>query len=201
MRSFRRMPTSSMSELSRQVPDFAVTDHEGRVTRLSRLASGGALVLLVHPGLREPRSLELLAEYRDRALGFRLQGAQIAALSPDEPSALAFLRAERGLPFALLSDRDRSAISALGGLALGRESSGLSVLLLDRARVVRHHARAPLGSADELLRLVKRGLARGRTPAVVRLGAFLKERFVALRQTLAARQTRAPSAAGGGTRR
>lgn len=195
------MPTSSKSELSRQVPDFAVADHEGRVTRLSRLASGGALVLLVHPGLREPRSLELLMEYRDRALGFQLQGARIASLSPDDPSALAFLRSERGLPFALLSDRDRAAISALGGLALGRESAGLSVLLLDRARVVRHRAPSPLGSADELLLLVKRGLARGRTPAVVRLFAFLRERVVALGQAQADRHARPTSAAGGGARR
>lgn len=176
------MPTSSKSELPRQVADFAVADHEGHPARLSKLASGGPLILLVHPGLRDPRSLELLIEYRDRALGFRLQGARIASLSPDEPSALAFLRSERGLPFALLSDPDRSAISALGGLALGRETGGLSVLLLDRGLVVRHRARAPLGSADELVLLVKRGIARGRGPRLARLTAFVRERLGSLRQ-------------------
>jgi peroxiredoxin len=158
------------SESARQVPNFAVRGHDGRRTRLSSLAAGGPLVLLVHPGLGDPRSLELLMEYRDRGRGFRLQGIQIAALSPDEPSALDFLRSERGLPFALLSDEGSGAISALGGLV---GSEGLAVLLLDRARFVRHRPRAPLGSADGLIVLAKRGEAKGPRRPFPRLGAFV----------------------------
>ncbi|HXN83020.1 MAG TPA: redoxin domain-containing protein [Myxococcales bacterium] len=163
---------TSPSEPVRQVPDFVVRGHDGRRTRLSTLAAGGPLVLLVHPGLGDPRSLELLMEYRDRGRGFRMQGMQIAALSPDEPSALDFLRSERGLPFALLSDEGSGAISALGGLV---GSEGLAVLLLDRARFVRHRPRAPLGSADGLLLLVKRGAVKSAKRPFPRLGGFVRD--------------------------
>lgn len=156
------------NEAARQVADFAVLEQGGRTVRLSSLTGAGPLVLLVHPGVTHPDSLLLLMEYRDRALNFQQQGAQIASISPDETSALAFVRSARGLPFTLLSDPGRGALSALGALG-GNGGHDMAVLLIDRARRVRHHEPVALGSSDALLTLVKRGAARGRLPLLPRL--------------------------------
>ncbi|GAC1338227.1 MAG: hypothetical protein NVSMB23_05700 [Myxococcales bacterium] len=173
MRSFRRMAERPTSEMPRQVADFSVPEQGGKRVRLSSLTGRGPLVLLVHPGVTHPQSVALLLEYRDRALNFRQHGAQIASISPDEASALAFLRSARGLPFPLLSDPGRTALSALGALG-GNGGEGMAVLLLDRARRVRHQQRAALGSSEALLTLVKRGGGRGRPPFFPRLRAALR---------------------------
>jgi thioredoxin-dependent peroxiredoxin len=161
------------NEVPRQVADFSVPEQGGRTVRLSSLTGSGPLVLLVHPGVAHAGSVALLMEYRDRVLNFQLHGAQIASISPDESSALAYVRTARGLPFTLLSDPARAALSALGALG-GSGGSDMAVLLLDRARRVRHHERVALGSSDALLTLVKRGVARGRRQFFPRLSAGLR---------------------------
>lgn len=170
------------SEVPRQVADFSLLEQGGHTVRLSSLTGPGPLVLLVHPGVTHAGSVALLMEYRDRALNFQRHGAQIASISPDETSALAFVRSARGLPFILLSDPGRAALSALGALG-GNGRNDMAVLLIDRARRVRHHDGVGLGSSEALLTLIKRGLARGRPQLFPRLSARLR----ALRDRFASR--------------
>jgi thioredoxin-dependent peroxiredoxin len=171
------------SEMPRQVADFSVSEQGGLRVRLSSLTQPGPLVLLVHPGVTHAGSVALLMEYRDRVLNFKLHGAHVASISPDEASALAYVRTARGIPFMLLSDPGRTALSALGALG-GNGGGEMAVLLLDRARRVRHHERSALGSSDALLTLIKRGIARGRPQIFPRLSAglrALRDRFTSRR--------------------
>src|SRR6202140_5667988 len=129
------------NEVPRQVADFSVPEQGGRTVRLSSLTAPGPLVLLVHPGVAHPGSVALLMEYRDRVLNFQLHGAQIASISPDESSALAYVRTARGLPFTLLSDPARAALSALGALG-GSGGRTLGVQVVAPAPRVSPHGRA-----------------------------------------------------------
>jgi peroxiredoxin len=81
-----------------------------------------------------------LAEYRDQDFG--ALGAQVAALSVDEPERAVAMRAQLGLPFPVLCDPQREAITAWG-LLNAAEKGGIAypaVFVLDRDRTVRYRS-------------------------------------------------------------
>jgi peroxiredoxin len=82
--------------------------------------------------------LRQLAEYRDRAAGFRQADFDLAALAVDEPARSEAIRRELQLPFPILCDTRREVIEAWGVINR-KEKGGIAqpaIFILDRDRRV-----------------------------------------------------------------
>ena len=137
-----------------QAFDLLLLDETGKPTELSSLARGGALLALVFRGPDDEPGLKMLREYRDLTLLLRRSGVLVCGIAHAEPSALRFMRVERGLGFPLLADADGTALSRWGML----DQTGLFLLGADLK--VKQRALAGRASADALLTFVRRGGAR-----------------------------------------
>lgn len=141
-----------------KLPDLELLDEAGRPLALSSLAGRGSLLILFFAGLDDPEGLRLLADYRDSTLGLFHAGVTVCAIGHAEPSALRFLRSERGLGFRMLADADATALSSLGML----DRTGL--FLVDRNLTVKLRALGTRTPADAMLAFAKRGGGRTRVP-------------------------------------
>lgn len=139
-----------------QAFDLLLLDEAGKPTEISSYARGGPLLALVFRGPDDEAGLKMLREYRDRTLALRRAGVSVCGIAHAEPSALRFMREERGLGFPLLSDADGTALSRWGML----DQTGLFLLGADLE--VKQRALGGLASADALLTFVRRGGARPR---------------------------------------
>jgi peroxiredoxin len=133
-----------------QAADLSLLDESGKPVRISSLARGGALLALVFRGPYDGESLSFLREYRDRTLALRMADVSLCGIAPADPSALAFMRAERGLGFPLLADEDGSSLPRWGLL----DETGL--FLLDKNLIVKQRALGKQVSADDMLIFIRR---------------------------------------------
>jgi peroxiredoxin len=140
----------SAPKVGEQVADLSLLDESGKPLRISSLARGGALLALVFRDPYDGESLSFLRGYRDRTLALRMADVSLCGIAPADPSALAFMRAERGLGFPLLADADGSSLSRWGLL----DETGL--LLLDKNLIVKQRALGKQVSADDMLIFIRR---------------------------------------------
>ena len=140
-----------------QAADLALLDERGRATRLSALP--GPLLLLLFRSPDDEAGLQLLRGYRDFTLDLRKHGVSLYGIAHAEPSALAYLRRERGLAFPLLADREGAALEQWGL----RET--VAVLLLGRDRGVLQRALGERAPPDRMLQYLRRGLPNPRGPS------------------------------------
>ncbi|MGZ6143495.1 MAG: peroxiredoxin family protein, partial [Myxococcales bacterium] len=110
----------------------------------------GTLLALVFRDPADEAGLQLLRDYRDLTLALGKHGVSICAIAQAEPSALAYLRHERGLGFPLFADPDGTALPRWGMLG----ATGL--LLLDRDLIVLQRALGNRAPAEALLSFVRR---------------------------------------------
>lgn len=164
-------------KVGEQAADLDLLDEAGRPVVLSSLARG-PLVALVFRGPADPESLKLLREYRDATLSLRMAGVSVCAIGHADPSALSYMRMERGLGFPVLADADGTALSRWGML----DCNGL--FLLDRGLVVRQRALDGRAPADAMLTFVRRGGMRRRP----RLGERVAHALHALAHALRPRR-------------
>jgi peroxiredoxin Q/BCP len=75
---------------------------------------GKRVVLYFYPKADTPGCTAESCEFRDRVDDFAAKGVTVAGISPDKPAAIAKFQTKYGLPFALLSDEDKSAAQAFG---------------------------------------------------------------------------------------
>ncbi len=137
-----------------QAFDLLLLDETGKPVEISSLARGGPLLALVFRGPDDAAGLKMLREFRDQTLVLRRLGVSVCGVAHAEPSALRFMRDERGLGFPLLSDADGTALPRWGML----DQAGLFLLGADLR--VKQRALAGRLSADALLTFVRRGGAR-----------------------------------------
>jgi thioredoxin-dependent peroxiredoxin len=107
------IPTHHHSLLGRQAPDFALTDHEGKVWKLRELHDGHPVVLIFYYGYHCVSCVRHLFEVgRDLPL-FREVGADVVAISAD-PSELTRGRFQQFGPlgFPVLSDPGNTVAQA-----------------------------------------------------------------------------------------
>jgi peroxiredoxin Q/BCP len=75
---------------------------------------GKRVVLYFYPKADTPGCTAESCEFRDRVHDFAAKDVTVAGISPDKPAANAKFKTKYDLPFALLSDEDKSAAQAFG---------------------------------------------------------------------------------------
>ena len=100
-------------------PDFTLPDSDGAPLSLSSLR-GHKVVLYVYPAAATPGCTTQACDFRDSLSALAAAGYAVVGLSPDTSAKLAAFRDAEGLTFPLLSDPDRTVLTAYG--AYGEKS-------------------------------------------------------------------------------
>jgi peroxiredoxin Q/BCP len=94
-------------------PDFELTTDTGGTLRLADLA-GKRVVLYAYPAAMTPGCTTQACDFRDSLSSLKAAGLEVVGISPDSPAKLATFRDRDGLNFPLVSDPDKSVLSAYG---------------------------------------------------------------------------------------
>jgi peroxiredoxin Q/BCP len=96
-----------------EAPSFALTTDAGATLRLSDLR-GRRVVLYAYPAAMTPGCTTQACDFRDSLSSLHAAGIEVVGISPDTPAKLAEFRERDGLTFPLVSDPDRSVLTAYG---------------------------------------------------------------------------------------
>ncbi|SHN29075.1 thioredoxin-dependent thiol peroxidase [Cryptosporangium aurantiacum] len=94
-------------------PDFELTDDSGNTVHLADLR-GGRVVLYAYPSAMTPGCTKQACDFRDSLDSLKAAGLTVIGISPDKPEKLAKFRDKESLTFPLVSDPDKSVLSAYG---------------------------------------------------------------------------------------
>lgn len=89
-----------------QAPDFTLQDKNGKERTLSELCGDKPLLLFYYRGAFCPTSHKQLTDYADIYSRFKPLGAELVAVSVDDPETSRRLADELKIKFPLLSDTD-----------------------------------------------------------------------------------------------
>jgi peroxiredoxin Q/BCP len=115
-------------------PDFALTTDTGETLRLADL-SGKRVVLYAYPAAMTPGCTTQACDFRDSLSSLKAAGLEVVGISPDSPTKLAAFRDRDGLNFPLLSDPDKSVLTAYGAYG-EKQNYGKTVLGVIRSTFV-----------------------------------------------------------------
>jgi thioredoxin-dependent peroxiredoxin len=94
-------------------PDFTLPDADGNSVSLSDLRGRRAIVYF-YPAASTPGCTKEACDFRDSLDRLAAEGFAVVGISPDKPAKLARFRDKEGLTFPLLSDEDKSVLTAYG---------------------------------------------------------------------------------------
>ncbi len=94
-------------------PDFTLPDADGRPVSLADYR-GRRVVVYFYPAAATPGCTTQACDFRDSLTDLGDAGLEVLGISPDKPAKLAKFRDKEGLTFPLLSDEDRSVLTAWG---------------------------------------------------------------------------------------
>lgn len=100
-------------------PPFTLSDADGNRVSLADYA-GRKVVVYFYPAASTPGCTKEACDFRDNLADLNDAGFAVVGISPDSPAKLAKFRDAESLTFPLLSDPDRSVLSAYG--AYGEKS-------------------------------------------------------------------------------
>ncbi len=141
-----------------RAPSFSLLDDSGKKVSLSDF-TGSGLVIYFYPRAFTPGCTTQACDLRDRHERFLDSGYQVIGISPDPVDRLTKFRAEKELPFPLLSDPNHKVAAAYGAWGTkrnyGRDYQGIvrSTFVIDDTGIVTgawRNVRAS-GHADRLL--------------------------------------------------
>lgn len=94
-------------------PDFTLPDADGEPVSLADYR-GRRVVVYFYPAAATPGCTTQACDFRDSLADLGDAGLDVVGISPDKPAKLAKFRDKEGLTFPLLSDEDRSVLTAWG---------------------------------------------------------------------------------------
>ena len=94
-------------------PDFTLPTDDGSTVTLSELR-GRKVIVYFYPAAMTPGCTKQACDFTDSLDSLRAAGYEVLGISPDKPEKLAKFRDRDALTITLLSDQDRSVMSAYG---------------------------------------------------------------------------------------
>jgi peroxiredoxin Q/BCP len=94
-------------------PDFTLPTDSGDSLALKDLR-GRKVVLYAYPAAMTPGCTTQACDFRDSLASLQSAGYEVVGISPDAPAKLAQFRERDAITFPLVSDRDKSVLTAYG---------------------------------------------------------------------------------------
>ncbi|GGQ76844.1 thioredoxin-dependent thiol peroxidase [Couchioplanes azureus] len=94
-------------------PDFTLPTDSGGTLTLKELR-GRRVVLYAYPAAMTPGCTKQACDFRDSLASLQAAGYEVVGISPDTPARLATFRERDAITFPLVSDRDKSVLTAYG---------------------------------------------------------------------------------------
>jgi peroxiredoxin Q/BCP len=132
-----------------EAPDFTLPDAEGNPVTLSSLR-GQRVIVYFYPAAMTPGCTKQACDFTAALPDLTAEGVAVLGISPDPPAKLARFRDKDHLTFPLLSDQDKSVLTAYG--AYGEKMNyGKTIMGVIRSTFVI----APDGRVEKALYAVK----------------------------------------------
>jgi len=96
-----------------KAPAFSLPDADGNTVKLSDY-KGRKVLVYFYPAAATPGCTKQACDFRDSLAELNGAGIDVVGISPDKPEKLAKFREAESLTFPLLSDPDKTALSAWG---------------------------------------------------------------------------------------
>jgi thioredoxin-dependent peroxiredoxin len=96
-----------------KAPDFTLPDADGKPVSLSDYR-GRSVIVYFYPAAGTPGCTKEACDFRDNLAALNGAGIDVLGISPDAPAKLAKFRDAESLTFPLLSDADRTVLTAYG---------------------------------------------------------------------------------------
>jgi len=96
-----------------KAPPFRLTADDGTAVALADFKGRSAIVYF-YPAAMTPGCTKQACDFRDQLASLQAAGYAIVGISPDKPEKLAKFRAAEHLTFPLLSDPEKSVLTAYG---------------------------------------------------------------------------------------
>lgn len=100
-------------EVGDNAPAFSLPDADGNTVTLSDYR-GRKVIVYFYPAASTPGCTKQACDFRDNLSALNDAGLAVIGISPDKPAKLAKFRDDQGLTFPLLSDSDKSVLTAWG---------------------------------------------------------------------------------------
>jgi peroxiredoxin Q/BCP len=107
------MTQRTILEAGQHAPDFSLSDQHGATVTLAELR-GSNVILFAYPAAMTPGCTTQACDFRDAVGPLENAGYRVLGISPDEPEKLAKFAERDHLTYPLLSDPDRSTLTAYG---------------------------------------------------------------------------------------
>jgi thioredoxin-dependent peroxiredoxin len=124
-----------------EAPDFTLPDADGNPVSLSALR-GQKVIVYFYPAAMTPGCTKEACDFSENLPALNAVGLTVLGISPDAPAKLAKFREKEGITFPLLSDPDRTALSAYGAygekMNYGKKTMGVirSTFVIDSGGTV-----------------------------------------------------------------
>jgi thioredoxin-dependent peroxiredoxin len=105
--------TGERLEPGDEAPDFTLPDADGNPVTLSSLR-GQKVIVYFYPAAMTPGCTKEACDFSESLPDLNEVGVTVLGISPDAPAKLAKFREKEGITFPLLSDPERTVLSAYG---------------------------------------------------------------------------------------